>query len=55
MPASIRPKGKAQRIAFNILGSPSNQGKRKSRRSKAEVSENETEKRIVVEDTRFVR
>ncbi len=53
MPTSIRPKGKAQRIADDILGVPSNLSKR-SRRS-TRVSESDIKKRLIHEETRFVR
>ncbi len=50
MPAMLRPSGKASRIASEILGTPSNLRKTKSRRNKSD-----TEKRLTLEETRFVR
>jgi len=48
MPSMPRPKGKARKIAFRILGIPANQKKQNKKQS-------ELRKRLLYEDTQRVR
>jgi len=48
MPVMPRTKGKAQKIAYSILGVPSNMRKTKTKNGKIK-------KRLLIEETRLVR
>lgn len=49
MPAAPRPKGKATKIAYRVLGKPQNEDQKKSR------EQSDIDKRLVFEETQRVR
>ena len=49
MPAMVRPKGKAKKIAFSILGTPPNIAFKRSKKQRR------TNRRLVFEETFRVR